>query len=400
MTMQIFDDFIRRDASLRKPSQSDYEYLNQSARVSAQHLRQIMNIWFEEYNEEIQESDKINDLKSRLQSKKNDQYRAAFFELYIFILLKRMGFQIVAEPTIPGYTTKPDFLATCPYTGKEFYLEATTVTEGDINSKRDKAIELVTEKINKHIPCSHYIIELGCYGVCKEQDVNKEIIKEIKSWINNTPLKNPKKFEFENWVLSLKAQKVSNPLNFKEIIVTIDSKVQCLNRKTDIKKEGVTENRMDAMSRIREAILGKSKKYGQLDKPYIIAINMHSDFFNRISLFEALLGKEVTYDYGNGEVIETRLDGGLWRKGKETISISVNGVLSFFDLTPWKVFLLKEMPRKAPLFILNPHIKQAFPFPEFMNLLDENSCLLDLQKLESLMRLPEEDLKKELEEDW
>lgn len=425
MIMKIFDDFVRTDLSLKNTSQSDYEYLNKSARLPTQLLRQIINGWFEEYKQEIKDSNKINDLKKRLQSKKDDQHQhiAAFFELYMFILLKRLGFVIVAEPSIHGCTTKPDFLATCSKTGKGFYLEATTVTEGDDNNKRDKAIWLVADKINKKIQSDSRAIRLDWYGICSEHDITKEVINKIKNWINTNQSENPINFSFKNWFLCLTAIKISSP--FERIVANIGNiKVQSLNHKTDINIDTIAENRMDATSRIQDAISEKAKKYGQLDKPYVIAINMKSHYFNRNFLFEALFGREVTHFYEDGKIVEARLDDGIWQKYKETISTSVNGVLSFFSLSPWTVFMpnkrskdektfstfvnnvlssnnltLNENSKSVPLFPLNPYVKDK-PLPlELTDLLDENSCLLDLKKLQNIMNLPEEEWEKALEKD-
>jgi hypothetical protein len=361
-------------------------------------LRQIMNSWFEEYNQEIQDFSKVNDLKARFRSKKDPQHLEAFFELYLFILLKRLGFHVITEPIIPGYSTKPDFLATCHKTGKQFYLEATTVTEGNINFKRDKAILLVADKINKNIPCSIYAINLDWYGECFEHNINKEVIKKIENWVRDVNVINPIEFSFKDWFLRLTAIKVSSPI--QRIVAKIGNiKVQSLSHKTDINIDAFAENRMDATSRIQNAILGKSKKYGKLDKPYIIAINVHSYFFNRIDLFEALLGREVVHFYENGTITEDRLEDGIWQKNKETISTFVNGVLSFFNLTPWTMFALNESSQNVPLFLLNPHSQEAFSFPEFISLVDENSYLLDMKKLQNIMRLPEEEWRKALEAD-
>lgn len=330
----LFDEFERADYSPKGARESSYEYLNRSSRKSDGFLRQTLEEWFEVYS--VNNPKEAKKLRGHLISKEDDQHFSAFFELYLFTFLRNLGYEIEVEPSIANSTKNPDFLVSNPKTGKQFYLEATTVCEGEINVKREQQINLFIERLNK-ISFSRYAIELYWYGVCSEQDISKQIINEIRLWINN-PLSSYKK-EFLNWGFRLEAKKVDRPLEQKVTLRKLD-KVQALSEKTRIEKDSIYENRMDGVERIHKALVGKkASKYGDQEKPHLIALNMIGQYFfvcGKRFLKDALFGRETVCINERGEHFCTRAQDGFWTK--PTDNNSTNGVFGFFNLTPHRMF--------------------------------------------------------------
>lgn len=72
-------------------------------------------------------SDGRADLVGRLRSPDDNQFRSAFWELYLHEALLASGFDVAIHPTLPGTTRQPDFLAGAGDTS--FYLEAKVLDE-------------------------------------------------------------------------------------------------------------------------------------------------------------------------------------------------------------------------------------------------------------------------------
>jgi hypothetical protein len=265
--MLIFNNFKRKNSKPFKYHEgSSYQYLNEGNGALNEFIRNLIEKWFYVYSSTVKEP-KTVDLKKRFQSDKPDQHIAAFFELYLFTLLHKSGFEIEVEPLING-KRRIDFLVTNPKTGEQFYLEATTISEGEVNNKRETALNSVKDKINKQIKSPKYAINLRWFGHCKENDISKRIIKEINEWIKD-PQSGYEKL-FESWHLQLEACRVSKP--YERIIASsANIKPQSLSKKTNIILDEPIESRMDTIKLIRDKLKEKTK-YVNLEKPYIIAI--------------------------------------------------------------------------------------------------------------------------------
>ena len=84
----------------------------------------------------------------------------------------------------------------------------------------------------------------------------------------------------------------------------------------------------------------KAKKYGEHHHPYVIAVNMLTDFADDDVVLEALFGSDVTtlIPTGDGFVERpSRAPDGLWRAKSGPRWTRVSGVLVFFGAMPWSL---------------------------------------------------------------
>ncbi len=398
----LFDNYERTDCSTKEAErESHYEYLNKSASPTISLIRQTLENWFSVYF--ATDPEEAIKLKSRLKDKDDYQHYRAFFELYLFILFKNLGFKVEIEPSLTTSSKKPDFLVTDPKTGNYFYLEATTVCEGDTNVQRENQISLIKNNINKKIKSSTYAINLYWYGSCTKSEFDKtKCITEIQEWIKNP--ETPYVKEFNQWVLKLEAVKINNPLE-KIVEMDTNSKVQCLNKRTKIDLEGMVENRMDSIERIRQALDNKKASvYRDLKAPYIIAVNMLGIYFSdkeNISLQEALLGKEKICSFSTPEGAETRcirLPDGFWSEQKNQ---NVSGVFSFSNLRPNQIY--EHMNIQTPALVANSTPTYPFEFKEIFELFDTHrekyEYIGNPKKFLSVLCLNEDDWEKAKQDD-
>jgi hypothetical protein len=129
--MKLFEDKIRIDREPAKHIDNLYDFYDRNAQPWIEKVRNILNYWFSHYPEIEQ-----YELKCRFQS----EFRSALYELFLFELFLRQGFNISIHPTLPNITTKPDFLLSKDDT--EFYMEAKVSTGKSDSDKSGQFIFL------------------------------------------------------------------------------------------------------------------------------------------------------------------------------------------------------------------------------------------------------------------
>lgn len=363
--MKIFEEATREIGNRpANQAESKYEYLRDSKRPITEIIRNFMEKWFELYQISIATDKKINDLASRFRSKDDFQFLGAFTELYTFVFLKNFGFEIIAEEETQN-GKRPDFLVKTP-NSDEFYVEVTTVSDGKFSNDREKAVKIVVDKIDQKIKSANYDIELKWSGKCCENDVNPKVLREIQSWIDS-PNNSIFKREFCNWTLELSPILVSEKSNSTKIVSYIfNPKVQCFSNK-DFQPDTGIENVGDFLSSIKETLTEKATHYGELGKPYIIIINILSNWVTESVVEDAVLSETLK----NG----TRISSPFFSK-----QTNVNGVLACFNLDPGNI-MDGYTPRKELLYFINPNATEDFNHYDFKLLLDNELFRENVWKL-------------------
>lgn len=90
---KLFDKFIRSRTSKKNFNESSYQFINESAWESVEYFREIIDSWFPNFP-----ADKnfIRQFKSKVDRK----HHSSFFELYMFSLVKCMGYQVEYHATV------------------------------------------------------------------------------------------------------------------------------------------------------------------------------------------------------------------------------------------------------------------------------------------------------------
>lgn len=105
--------------------------------------RRLIQYWFDNYPESEQK-----ELSSRVTSNDDVLFNSAFFEMFLYNLLCRLGCQIAIHPsTESDHNSTPDFLITTS-TGEQFYLEAKVGTD---QSKREASQERLVNELVDYI---------------------------------------------------------------------------------------------------------------------------------------------------------------------------------------------------------------------------------------------------------
>ena len=109
---------------------------------------------------------------------------------------------------------------------------------------------------------------------------------------------------------------------------------------------------------IRDAVVSKGRRYGDLDLPYVVAVNALGTHVDRIDIMEALFGKEqFTYRItpsGPSEPDPSRVPDGAWTRRSGPRYTRVSATLVAIQLLPWSV------PRTSVCLYHNPWAKRPY----------------------------------------
>jgi hypothetical protein len=99
--MVLFEKIERTYTRPSDHNENPYEYYNRSARKDISIIRETLNEWFRKYP---------NDEKLNLKNSFIKKFDDCFYELFLYQLFTRLGFDIQIHPDLPNTSKKPDFL--------------------------------------------------------------------------------------------------------------------------------------------------------------------------------------------------------------------------------------------------------------------------------------------------
>lgn len=266
--MKLFDDKERTDINFANHLHNTYDYYDRSNLMGIVRRRDILNSWFEHYP--LSE-------KKALRSRFKKTFSSAFFELFIHELFQKQGFDLQPHPTISGTSKKPDFLASGK--GVRFYLEAKEVTD---KTKAELALERKTNlfyDILNTTTSPNFFFDIDeLLFKTKEQPSGKKVVKFIESQL---PKYNPDEISRKLEKYGIEA---NEPIYYEDekvkLVVYLIPKSPEFRGQANIRPIGMYDTHTfwgGVEDSIKRGIEKKAKKYGRLDKPYLICLNSTSD---------------------------------------------------------------------------------------------------------------------------
>jgi hypothetical protein len=360
----LFDETERIETRLKRDNESTFSYLNLSARTPIAAARQVLELWFADYPDSGK-----TDLRARFRSPIDSQFKSAFWELYIYELFSHLGFKLEPHPDIEGSSNHPDFLVTVGDDPK-VYLEAVvaglpSVEDAGAEARLREVIDLVNKM---EIP--EWFLQVEYRGFPDAPPPVKELRRELERWLASLDIKaidaalkaqewdNVPKFEWEHNEFALtftpspKSPKAAANSDSQPIGILMAHQGTFLSTDEDI----------------RRAVRAKSKKYGQLALPLVVAVNVVSDHCDEFDINNALFGSEqfvatLNADGSITERTERRRDG-VWFGPKGARNEIVSAVLVGNNVEMYNC----ADSGKTPLLIHNPYspslVSLEYPLPE------------------------------------
>lgn len=383
----LFDKIERTYKGIKLYSESDFDYLNRSARKYCERMRSLLEEWLGHYP-----IDEREELIKRFRSSDDINFKSAFFELYLHELLLRLGFKIEIHPQIAGESTHPEFLASLD-TKSKFYLEA-TLSVGHIEEvAAEKRENIVYDTLDK-MDSPNFFIGVKIEGLPKTPPPGAKwrlfLAKELSKLDPDelaTRLKEGGLESMPKWTMNHDGWNIT----FQPIPKSPQARGKKGIRPLGLRFFGFSLSKDHIY--IRNAIRDKSTKYGTLNLPYIVAVNILSIFSNDISIKDALFGEEVitafqkgdgTFNYKPG-----RKHNGAWWGPRGPQNTRVSGVMTFAYLAQ------RNIPQVNPILWHNPWAKQPlnpdiWPLPQ--RIINKQKGILELKegkRVAEVFNLPE-----------
>ena len=355
--MTLFDSNIETIGDRAKGyAEPVFEYYNRSTRKDVVRVKQVLEDWFARFP-------KDTDLRQRFRSRIGRQHQGAFFELYLHELLTRLGYTVDAHPQVDE-PTHPDFLAS-RNGDRQFYLEATIAAESDEEAGQQKLIDQAYDTLNR-MRTPNFLLALRVQGAPQTAPRGRKLRERLERWLATLEWASVKEawdkdgfeglpifpWEHDGWSLLIqpipKAQEHRGSDDIRPIGFNMPFGVFPVTVDEDIKRAVQVKN-----------------KYGSLDLPFVVAINITGDFCSQYDVANALFGHETVIFTPTGTRSGDRLHDGAWDGPKGPQNTTISAVLVYRQLNMWTA---KDV---VPWFIHNPWARiplppDKLPFTQFV----------------------------------
>jgi len=327
----LFSDIVRTKFDTAKYSEPYFSYLDQSARLEANKVRELLEIWFQGYPD-----DGKLEFKSRFCSPKNLSFLSAFFELYLYALLTKLGYRVKDHPLIKGTDKRPDFLAEREEE-PSFYLEAVLASELSSRGRAEESrMNQVYDVINT-LSSPEFFVAARIRGTPSTPPPARKIKSSLEQWLSSLSWQSVVderanhcptiEFSHEGWNLLFTAIPKSPEIKDK-------------HRRTPM--IGSTASAFWSVSEkaVRDAVFKKATRYERLDKPYVIAVNSLAVTTDPEDVVNALYGTlcyQLASDGIKNYYTETRKKNGFWYGPSGCQNTRVSAILMVENLSPWAI---------------------------------------------------------------
>lgn len=351
----LFSDTQRTDSSPKRVNESDFAFLDRSAWAPIGVVREMMEACFANYP-----TDGAKELVERIQCGDARHFASAAFELFIHEYLLRLGMRPMPHPVLPnGSTRRPDFLVECP-DGRKLYLEAVCASD---DMARDPAAEARKEVAlqvldNEYHP--NFILSINSHGDPSTQPSGRRLTTEVLTWLNTLDpdallqllpgggLEALPEFHWqhEGWHVRIHPIPVNVEARGKE--------------RRLIGARSLGAGWVDGWTPIRDAVTFKAQRYGDLDLPLVVAVNVDTFKLNPIDEAQALFGQEQFVFNRTNPDREPRMErapNGAWRGPAGPRGKRASGAWLFDNLSPY------TLARRRHTLYVNPDANHPIPDP-------------------------------------
>lgn len=272
MNIILFEDVSSKSKRLFETGENHFEFWQQSSMPDLEEAKADFNEWFSYYPD---------DEKAKLKKdfKTEDKFYDAWYELFIHELFRRQGYELSVHPVLPNSSEHPDFLAN--KNRYSCYIEAKQVTGLTTEQKRKKKIkDIITDRLQKvNLPNHMLMLEdlLFSDGASPSMKKVSKWLEEVVGAIETTEIKthadldNRETLTYSGHGLTIKIKVLSS--DYASIVK--GDRDDLPHRPFGVIFEGVTISAADRGSvAITKAITTKSRKYGKLDKAFLLCLNL------------------------------------------------------------------------------------------------------------------------------
>lgn len=329
----LFDRRSRKESDRPRYQEPTFVMLNRRQGKAWDEVRDLIETWFAA----VPPGDRA-DLRGRLQSAADRDFRSAFHELYWHEVLRRSGYLIDFHPALGHTRHRPDFGAWRG--GTALYLEATvtapTARGRAAQARRDQLID----EINAKLPIENFMLSVDVVDVGAATPSATGLVTKLRTWLSGLDVEQLSAAGTDE-LASLEWRVDGWHLNFEAFPLAEGARGPG-GRIMGAMSAGGAEI-IDDASPIRRRIDEKAKRYGTtLDAGFVIAVDTDEPFVDDDDVSAALYGTQAIRYWQNPRPDSPpprfiRLaDGMLWgpRGPRRT---HTSAVITTTALLPWLV---------------------------------------------------------------
>lgn len=176
----LFNDYQRVDSTIKANRESEFAFLDRSARPEMERVREFLERLAEAYPAE-----EVSELSARIRSGDDTQFKSAIFELILHEYLLRLGYTLIPHPELPnGSKARPDFHVISPK-GDEFYLEAVLASVNDGSDKSAEARMGTTLDALAKACHPNFMVAVEGNGIPTTQPSSARLKLNVMSWLDS-----------------------------------------------------------------------------------------------------------------------------------------------------------------------------------------------------------------------
>lgn len=317
--MKLFKDKIRTFEGIIEPLEGIYHYYDRSSRPEMTSVRHLLESWFQNYPD----SEK-RELKIRFKH----NFQDAFYELFIHQLFLKQNFELIPHPKLPDSADRPDFLVTG--NGLEFYLEVTDSKELSKQQEgQRKILKSVYGFLNTAKIPNFFLRIIDVELKIGQQPNSRRIVKFLE--------KETSKYDPDHYAPHFSFDHLPK-IEYEDKAIKISfSLIPKLSKYRQSDTEPIAISPIETAwitgDHISSSFKKKHKKYGVLDKPFLLCINDSSKWrITERTVFNVFFGTEfltipkVDGNYNPKDARSERKTDGLFYNPKFNFG-KISGVL-------------------------------------------------------------------------
>lgn len=314
MREKLFDVIQRNECCPRDFAESTFDFLN---RVKGDYWDEV-RLKVQEWLDEIPSDEDYKDLRGRLRSADDEQFKSAYLETYLHACFLRAGYKVNIHPTIQGSAKHPDFLI--EKNGQGVYIEAIVPGKSRKQIAEDRRYKDFLEGIDR-ADTGDFYLRIGEIRVGKTSAPVATVRRELESWLRG--------LDSDSQSESFESQPVYKWKNddwyLKVFAIPRKHRRECSRRRAI----GITEIEsgvLDDAPAIKKCLEYKRKRYGALDKPLVIVVGTNNPMDYMWDVKNALFGKDCIVFQG-GIAVSSRRTNGFYGYPNNWRNKEVSGVL-------------------------------------------------------------------------
>ncbi|HEY6760150.1 MAG TPA: hypothetical protein VI318_11685 [Baekduia sp.] len=351
MRLALFDTFVRTNAR-PNDDESSFEFLNRAAGPFWERVRQLADAWFVEYPD----GEDARDLRERFRGREWGEHIGAWWELYLYTLFRRLGYDIDIHPKLANVTRRPDFGIVTD--GEPILLEARHVQSGLVSSGGSAGRDgWITSPLNG-LTHPRFMVGVRILDRGERQPRRDAVTAGVLDWLNSL---DPDALIGQQIAAMPRIERRAGEWRFELRAIPVTARATATDRGLVglYPSLGGWDNTMAAL---KAALKEKARRYGRPGVPLILAPLMTSGSTNTEDIVGALFGTEAV-QFSPNDPTTTRLirrGDGFWIAGDGYRGTRVSAVLVATAIYPWNA--------AGPLPRLWLHPSPAHPLPSTFGL--------------------------------